>query len=164
MNNNPSKCLLFLLFFSHSVVFKSLWPKDCSTSGFLVLHYLLELFKLMSTESVMPSNHLILCRPLLLCLSVIKKWAWEGGSEGTCVYLWLIHVDLWQRPTQYCKAIILQLKVNRLKKKKEMSKLRWWNEGEIYPLKRNNETRGTNTTEAAIHGEMVLWYTMWWWK
>ena len=130
MNNNPSKCLLFLLFFSHSVVFKSLWPKDCSTSGFLVLHYLLELFKLMSTESVMPSNHLILCRPLLLCLSVIKKWAWEGGSEGTCVYLWLIHVDLWQRPTQYCKAIILQLKVNRLKKKKEMSKLRWWNEGE----------------------------------
>ena len=136
---------------------------DCSTPGFLVLHYLPQLFKLMSTESVMPSSHLILCRPLLLCLSVIKKWAWEGGSEGTCVYLWLIHVDIWQRPTQYCKAIILQLKVNRLKKK-QTSKLRWWNEGEIYPLKRNNEARGTNTTEAAIHGEMVLWHTTWWWK
>ena len=25
--------------------------------------------------------------------------------EGTCVYLWLIHVDVWQKPTQYCKAI-----------------------------------------------------------
>ena len=112
MNNNPSKCLLFLRFFSHSVVFKSLWPKDCSTSGFLVLHYLPELFRLMSTESVMPYNHLILCRPLLLCLSVIKKWAWERDSKGTCVYLWLIHVDVWQRPTQYCKAIILQLKIN----------------------------------------------------
>ena len=25
--------------------------------------------------------------------------------------------DVWQRPTQYCKAIILQLKTNNLKKK-----------------------------------------------
>ena len=37
---------------------------DCSTPGFPVLHYLLEL-KLMSIESVMPSNHLILHPPLL---------------------------------------------------------------------------------------------------
>ena len=29
--------------------------------------------------------------------------------EGTQVYLWLIRVDVWQKPTQYCKAIILQL-------------------------------------------------------
>ena len=26
------------------------------------------------------------------------------------MYLWLIHVDAWQKPTQYYKAIILQLK------------------------------------------------------
>ena len=26
------------------------------------------------------------------------------------VYLWLIHVDVWQKQTQFCKAIILQLK------------------------------------------------------
>ena len=32
--------------------------------------------------------------------------------EGMYVYLWLIHVDVWQKPTQYCKAIILQLKIN----------------------------------------------------
>ena len=31
--------------------------------------------------------------------------------EGTYVYLWLIDVDVWQKPTQYCKAIILQLKM-----------------------------------------------------
>ena len=37
-------------------------------------------------------------------------------GEGTYVYLWLIHVDVWQKPTQFCKAIILQLK-NKLKKK-----------------------------------------------
>ena len=28
------------------------------------------------------------------------------------MYLWLIHVDVWKKPTQYCKAIILQLKIN----------------------------------------------------
>ena len=44
-----------------------------------------------------------------------------GGSckrEGTYVYLWLIHVVAWQKPIQYPKAIILQLKVNKLKKLK----------------------------------------------
>ena len=31
-------------------------------------------------------------------------------KEGIYVYLWLIHVDVWQKPRQYHKAIILQLK------------------------------------------------------
>ena len=39
---------------------------------------------------------------------------WEVGgrfkTKETYVYLWLIHVDVWQKPTQYGKAIILQLK------------------------------------------------------
>jgi len=26
------------------------------------------------------------------------------------VYLWLIHTEVWQKPTQYYKAIVLQLK------------------------------------------------------
>ena len=30
--------------------------------------------------------------------------------------LWLIHVDIWHKPTQYCKAIILQLKTNNFLK------------------------------------------------
>jgi len=33
-------------------------------------------------------------------------------SEGAYVYSWLIHVDVWQKSNQYCKAIILQLKIN----------------------------------------------------
>ena len=33
--------------------------------------------------------------------------------------LWLIHADVWQRPTQYCKALILQLKKTEKKKKRE---------------------------------------------
>ena len=39
---------------------------DCSTPGLPVHHQLPELLRLMSIESVMPSNHLILCHPLLL--------------------------------------------------------------------------------------------------
>ena len=42
------------------------YPMDCSTPGLPVLHYLRSLLKLMSIELVMPSNHLILCCPLLL--------------------------------------------------------------------------------------------------
>ena len=37
---------------------------------------------------------------------------WEVGErfrkEGTHVYLWLIHVDVWQKPTQYCQVTIVQ--------------------------------------------------------
>ena len=33
---------------------------------------------------------------------------WEGGSGwGTHVHPWLIHVDVWQKPPQYCKVISL---------------------------------------------------------
>ena len=38
---------------------------DCSTSGFTVLHYLSEFIQSHVHKAVMPSNHLILCRPLL---------------------------------------------------------------------------------------------------
>ena len=32
------------------------------------------------------------------------------------VYLWLVHDVVWQKPTQYCKAVILQLKKYFFKK------------------------------------------------
>jgi len=31
--------------------------------------------------------------------------------EGTCVYLWMIHDDVWQKSSQYCKVPIFQLKI-----------------------------------------------------
>ena len=42
---------------------------------------------------------------------------WEGGSGwGTHVNPWLIHVNVWQKPLQYCKVISLQLiKINEKK-------------------------------------------------
>ena len=41
-------------------------PMDCSMPGFPVHHQFWSLLKLMSIELVTPSNHLILCHPLLL--------------------------------------------------------------------------------------------------
>ena len=46
---------------------------DCGTPGFLVHHQLPELAQNKSTELVMPSNHLILCRPLLLLSSIFPS-------------------------------------------------------------------------------------------
>ena len=64
-----------LVFFPHlSIQFSSVTqpcltlcePMDCSTPGFPVITNSQSLLKLMSIEPVMPSSHLILCRPLLL--------------------------------------------------------------------------------------------------
>ena len=41
-------------------------PVDCSTPAFPVLHYSRNLLKFISIESVILSNHLILCHPLIL--------------------------------------------------------------------------------------------------
>ena len=46
---------------------------DRSTPGFPVHHQLLELAEPMSIESVMPSNHLVLCCPLLLLPSIFPS-------------------------------------------------------------------------------------------
>ena len=53
----------------------------------------------------------------------LEEWdgGWVGGrlkSEGINVYFWLIHVAMWQKPTQHRKAIILQLKIFQLRKLK----------------------------------------------
>ena len=43
----------------------------CSVSGFPVFTVSWSLLKLMSIESMMPSNHLILCHPVLLLSSIL---------------------------------------------------------------------------------------------
>ena len=49
-------------------------------------------------------------------------WGGEAGRrfkrEGTYVYLWLIHADVWQKPTQYCKSNYPSIKNKFLKWKK----------------------------------------------
>ena len=43
----------------------------------------------------------------------VECWGERFKREGTYVYLWLTHIVAWQKPTQHCKAVILQLKIKK---------------------------------------------------
>ena len=60
-------------------------PMDCSKPGFPVFYCLWSLFKLMSIESEMPSNHLTLCRPLLLLPSVFPSIRVFSSELALCI-------------------------------------------------------------------------------
>ena len=74
--------------FNHSVVPDSLWPHGLQhTRPPLSITISQSLLKLMSIESVMPSNHLILCHPLLLLPSIfpsirVFSWFFESGDQS----------------------------------------------------------------------------------
>ena len=59
--------------FSHSIVSDSATPWTAAHQASLSITNSLSLLKLMSFESVMPSNHLILCHPLLLLPSIFPS-------------------------------------------------------------------------------------------
>ena len=62
-------------------------PMNCSTIGLPVHHQILELTQLMSIRLVMPSSHLILCRPLLL-LPPIPPSIRVFSNESTLCMRW----------------------------------------------------------------------------
>ena len=71
-------------------------PMNCSTPVFPVLHYLQSLLKFMSNESVMPSNHLILCCPLLFLPSIflcIKVFSNESALRITWPKYWSFSIS-----------------------------------------------------------------------
>ena len=59
--------------FSHSVMSDSVTPWNAACQASLSITNFQNLLKLMSIESVMPSNHLILCCPLLLPPSIFPS-------------------------------------------------------------------------------------------
>ena len=76
----PSELLIWSFHYWFVEVYPAVCdPMDCSTPGFPVLHYLPEFAQYMSIELVMPSNHLVLCGPLLLLQSFPAS-----GSFPTC--------------------------------------------------------------------------------
>ena len=60
-------------------------PMKCSTPGLPVHHQLPESTKPMSIESVMPSNHLILCSPLLLLPSIFPSIRVFSNESTLCM-------------------------------------------------------------------------------
>ena len=66
-------------------------PTDCSMPGFPVHHQLPRLTQTMSIELAMPSNHLILCCPLLLLPSIfpsIKVFSSESALHTRWPKYW----------------------------------------------------------------------------
>ena len=74
-------CPLSLLLFSFWVVSYCLRP--CQASLSFTISW--SLLKLMSIESVMPSNHLILCPPLLLLPSVFPSIRIFSSESALCI-------------------------------------------------------------------------------
>ena len=71
---------------THVQLFATPW----TAAHFPVLHHLPSLLRLMSTESVMPSKHLILCHPLSLLPSIfpssgsfLMSWLFTSGGQST---------------------------------------------------------------------------------
>ena len=74
-----------LVQFSHSVMSDSSWPHELMASLSIINSQ--SLLEFMSIESVMPSNHLIYCRPLLLLPSIfpnIRVFANESVLHIRC--------------------------------------------------------------------------------
>ena len=70
---SPNHKFLCLVPFSHSVVSNSLTPWTAAHRASLSITTSWILHKPMSIKSVMPSNHLILCHPLLLLSSIFPS-------------------------------------------------------------------------------------------
>ena len=75
------------------------------------------LLKLMSVKSVMPSHHLILCRPLLLPSIFLSIWSFPM-SQLECIYIYLIlHQIAHKTLRSYCKAKTeVKIKINLTEK------------------------------------------------
>ena len=60
-------------------------PMDCSTLGFPVLHHLPELGQIHVHQALFPSNHLILCHPLLLLPSIFPSIGVFSNELALCI-------------------------------------------------------------------------------
>ena len=69
--------------FSHVQLFVT--PQTAAHQAFLSITNSRSLLKLMSIESVMPSNHLILCHPLLLLPSIFPSIRVFSNESALCI-------------------------------------------------------------------------------
>ena len=76
---------MLLLLFSHSVMSDSATPWTEAHQTALPFTISQSLFKFMSIESMMPSNHLFLCCPLLLLPSIFPNIRVLSNELGVCV-------------------------------------------------------------------------------
>ena len=80
MTSYPSELL-----FHCSIIPTVCGSMECSTPGFPVLHHLQSLLRLMSIQSVMPSNHLIHCHPLLILPLIFPSIRVFSNESALCI-------------------------------------------------------------------------------
>ena len=114
---------------SHVLLFAAPWTAACQASLSITISQ--SLLKLMSIESVMPSNHLILCRPLLLLPSIFpiirvflmsqlfasaghfshspssKELAYQGGSSRCLPNSRLFFFSTWAQKFAFGKGLFI---------------------------------------------------------
>ena len=80
-----SKSFVLVQLLSHVQLFATPWTAALQASLSFTISW--SLLKLMSIESLMPSNHLILCRPLLLLPSIFPS-IWVLSSKSFLCIRW----------------------------------------------------------------------------
>ena len=88
--------------YRHSVVSDSATPWIPARQASLFITISQSLLRLMSIESVMPFNHLILCRPLLLLPLIFpsiwvfpNEWALHSGQSWASASVLLMNIQAW---------------------------------------------------------------------
>ena len=85
--SNPASGLYPLVLpFSHSVVWLFVTPWTSARRASLFFRLSRSLLKLMSIESVIPCNHLILCHPLLLLPSIFPSISVFSSESVLCIW------------------------------------------------------------------------------
>ena len=98
---------LFVVVQSVSHVWLFVTPMDCTCQVSLSFTVSQSLVKLMSIDSVMPSDHLILCHPLLLLLSIFPNIRVFSSESAFCIRwpkYWSFSLDI--SPSNECSGLI----------------------------------------------------------
>ena len=75
-----------------------------------------------------------------------REVGWRFEREGTCVYLRLIHVCIWQKPTQFCSLVAQSVKNLPAVQETRVQSLGWED-----PLEK----------EMATHSSILAWKISW---
>ena len=76
-------CFVVVQSLRHVRLFATPWTEACQASLSFTISW--SLLKLMSTESVMPSNQLVLCHPLLLPTSIFPSIRVFSNETALCI-------------------------------------------------------------------------------
>ena len=106
----------------------------------------------------------------------LDEWAGEGDGrefkrEVIYVYLWLIHVEVWQKTTKFCKAVILHWKKRRRRRRRiclqcrrpgfnsQVGKIPWRRKCQPAPVSLSGESR----EERSLAGYSLWGRKSWTW-